>query len=148
MSYPTPIPGLRSPSEKTGELVYFGRMIDKIRLSAEGKLPEGWEASRGPAYPNTFDNRCCRFLGIEYAELEAKALEGGSDDSLLEWCYVHGRRPTAEEIEIWNAFMTKLGWRDEFTQRVDFRLGEIGVPAGSVATMFEFIDLDEGRLHL
>ena len=48
----------------------------------------------------------------------------------------------------WNGFMTKLGWRDGVTERVNFRLAEIGLPPGSVQTMFEFIDLDEGRLKL
>ncbi|WP_353565616.1 DUF5069 domain-containing protein [Haloferula sargassicola] len=148
MSFPTLIPGLRGPSEKVAGLVYFGRMVDKVRLAAEGKLPEAWEASRGTAYPNAFDNRCCRFLGIDYAAFEKRVREGGRDEDLLEWAFEHGRRPGDEEIEIWNAFMTKLGWRDVYTERVDIRLGEIGLPAGTVATMFEFIDLDEGRLPL
>ena len=34
------VPGLRSPYLKVGRLVYFGRMLDKIRLHAAGKLPE------------------------------------------------------------------------------------------------------------
>ena len=38
--YPTIIPGLRSPSAQVKGLVYFGRMLDKIRLNAAGKLPE------------------------------------------------------------------------------------------------------------
>jgi len=33
-SYPTIIPGLRSPSDQVNGLVYFGRMLDKIRLAA------------------------------------------------------------------------------------------------------------------
>jgi len=33
------VPGLRSPSAKVGGLVYFGSMLDKIRLHAAGKLP-------------------------------------------------------------------------------------------------------------
>ena len=41
--------------------------------------------------------------------------------------------------------MTKLGWRDGVTQRLNGRLAEIGLPPGAVQTMFEFIDLDEGR---
>ena len=28
------------------------------------------------------------------------------------WCFEHGRRPSEEDIEIWNEFMTKRGWRD------------------------------------
>ena len=49
LSYPTIIPGLRSPFDQVNGLVYFGRMLDKIRLAAAGKLPEGWQPMRGAA---------------------------------------------------------------------------------------------------
>ena len=147
-SYPIIIPGLRSPSDQVKGLVYFGRMLDKIRLAAAGKLPEGWQPQRGAPNPGTFDARCCRFLNVEYAALEKETLKGGSDESLLEWAFAHGRRPSDEEIEIWNAFMMKRGWRDAGTQRLNERLAEIGLPPGTVQTMFEFIDLDEGRLKV
>jgi hypothetical protein len=143
--YPTIIPGLRSPSEQVKGLVYFGRMLDKIRLQAAGKLPEGWQTARGTAMPGSFDARCCRFLRIDYAALEAETLKGGSDEELLAWAFKNARQPSEEEIEIWNAFMTKRGWRDAGAQRLTERLAEIGLPPGTVQTMFEFIDLDEGR---
>jgi gluconokinase len=143
---PTIIPGLRSPFDQINGLVYFGRMIDKMRLAAAGKLPEDWLAMRGTPTKATFDARCCSFLQIDYAKLEAEVLKGEkSDEELLEWAYAHGRRPSEEEIEVWNAFMTKRGWRDAGTQRLHERLAEIGLPPGTVETMFEFIDLDEGR---
>ena len=62
--------------------------------------------------------------------------------------FANGRQPGEEEIEVWNAFMTKRGWRDAGTQRLNERLAEIGLPPGTVQTMFEFIDLDEGRLKV
>jgi gluconokinase len=149
LSFPTIIPGLRGPSDQINGLVYFGRMLDKIRLAAAGKLPEGWRPTRGTASKTTLDGRCCEFLHLDYAALEAEALHGGkSDEELLAWAFAHGRRPTGTEIEVWNDFMRKLGWRDARTQRVNERLAEIGLPPGTVATMFEFIDLDEGRLKL
>jgi hypothetical protein len=83
--YPTIIPGLRSPADQVKGLVYFGRMLDKIRVSAQGKLPPDWEAARGMAYPTSFDARCCRFLNIDYKALEAETLKGGTDEQLLEW---------------------------------------------------------------
>jgi Domain of unknown function (DUF5069) len=145
LPYPTIIPGLRSPFDQVNGLVYFGRMLDKIRLTAAGKLPEGWQPMRG-AVKGSFDWRCCELLKIDYAALEAETLKGGSDESLLAWAYANGRQPTEQEIEVWNAFMTKRGWRDAGTQRLNERLEEIGLPAGTVQTMFEFIDIDEGRL--
>lgn len=148
-SYPMLIPGLRSPSDQINGLVYFGRMVDKIRLAAAGKLPEGWQAARGADMKGSFDGRCCQFLKLDYAALEKEVLKGDkSDEQLLEWAYAHGRRPDEQEIEVWNAFMTKRGWRDAGTQRLNERLAEIGLPSGVVQTMFEFIDLDEGRLKL
>jgi hypothetical protein len=143
--HPTLIPGLRSPYEKAGGLVYFVRMLDKIRLHAEGKLPEEWAHALGFAYPMSFDARCCRFLGIDYDALKAETLKGGTDAELLEWGFSNGRRPSDEEIEIWNAFMVKRGWRDAGTTRLNERLAEIGLQPGTVETMFDFIDLDEGR---
>src|SRR6266542_2407522 len=106
-SYPTLIPGLRSPFDQVNGLVYFGRMLDKIRLAAAGKLPEGWQPMRGTAVKGTFDGRCCSFLHIDYTALEAETLKGGRDEELLAWAFAHGRQPSDEEIEVWNSFMTK-----------------------------------------
>ena len=101
---------------------------------------------RGTSSPNTFDARCCRFLKIDYAAIEAETLKGGTDEELLAWAFKNGRKPSDEEIEIWNAFMMKRGWRDAGTARLNERLAEIDLPPGTVDTMFEYIDLDEGRL--
>ena len=67
---------------------------------------------------------------------------------MLAWAFAHGRQPDEQEIEVWNAFLTKRGWRDAGTAFVTRRLTEIGLPPGTVLTMFEFIDLDEGRLKV
>jgi gluconokinase len=123
-------------------------MLDKIRLYASGKLPEGWQAARGTNMKSSFDARCCRFLAIDYVALEKETLKGGSDEELLAWAFAHGRAPSEEEIEVWNAFMIKRGWRDAGTQRLNERLAELGLPPGTVQTMFEFIDLDEGRIQV
>ena len=143
--YPTIIPGLRSPYEQVGGIVYFGRMLDKIRLKSEGKLPEDWASMVGPGHAGSFDSRCCHFLGISYEGIVAETLKGGSDDGLLAWAFANGRKPDSEDIEVWNGFMTKRGWRDAASQRVKERLKEIGLEPDAVSTMFDFIDLDEGR---
>lgn len=136
---PTLIPGLRSPYEQVGGLVHFGRMLDKIRLHAEGKLPVDWVSAKGAL--NGLDGRTCRFLHIEYAALETEALKGRGDEEMLAWAHATGRKPSEEEVEIWNAFLSKMG----SAERVRIRLEEVGLPTGSVLTMFDFIDLDEGR---
>jgi hypothetical protein len=140
---PTIIPGLRSPYEQVGGLVHFGRMLDKIRLHRAGKLPPAWVESKGAT--KGFDGRCCRFLQIDYTALETAVLSGLADEAALAWAFAHGRKPIEEEIEVWNGFMSKLGWRDSIKARVDLRLKEVGLKPGLVETMFDFIDLDEGR---
>lgn len=140
---PTLIPGLRSPYDTVGGIFHFGRMLDKMRLHAAGKLPGGWVEAKG--MPHGFDGRCCRLLGVDYAELEAEVLQGRGDEEMLAWAFSRGRAPSAEEIEIWNGFMMKIGWRDATIERVRFRLDESGLPPGSALTMFDFIELDEGR---
>jgi hypothetical protein len=36
------VPGLRSAHEEVGGIVYFGRMLDKIRLKARRELPSDY----------------------------------------------------------------------------------------------------------
>jgi len=136
--------GLRSPYDPVGGLVHFGRMLDKIRLHARGKLPADYiQALGGALY---FDGRVCTLLGIKFEDLAEEVKEqGGSDEALFEWAQAQGRRPSAEEIEILNGFLCKRGWRDETVERLHFRLREAKLPIDGAATMFDFIDLDEGR---
>lgn len=104
------VPGLRSDYVEVGGLVYFGRMLDKIRLKAAGRLPADYYT--GTANRTHFDARCCRFLRVDYEQLRARVLSGGSDEEILAWCYQQGYRPTEDLIEVWNEFMKKRGWRD------------------------------------
>ena len=139
----TRIPGLRSPREKVGGIYHFGRMLDRIRLFHRGELPALWAAVKG-SVPG-FDGCCCRFLHVDYARLEEETLKGKGDDELFEWAIEHGCKPGDEEIEIWNAYLSKRCWRDKYTHRLHARLEEVGMPIGAVYTMFDLIDLDEGR---
>jgi len=117
--YSTIIPGLRSRFDQVNGIVCFGHMLDKIRLSAAGKLPEAWQPPRA-AVKRSFDWRCCLFLKIDYAALEAETLKDDKTDAeLLEWALQHGRQPGDQEIEVWSGFMTKGGWRDAGTQRLN-----------------------------
>jgi Domain of unknown function (DUF5069) len=96
---------------KTKGLIYFARMLDKIRLNAAGRLAPGYFV--GVEDPTFFDSRCTRFLAVNYDDLVERTLKGGSDEEILEWCFERGRRPSDEEISIWNAFLMKRGWRDD-----------------------------------
>jgi hypothetical protein len=136
------IPGLRSPHDLVGGIVYFGRMLDKIRLHAQGKLPADYHKPLG----NGFDARCCSFLGVKYEDAVARVKLGGEDQDILEWCFTTSRKPSAEEIEIWNSYLRKRGWRDEASKRLAERKQEAGFAhRNDIQTFFDFIDADEGR---
>jgi len=136
------VPGLRSPYEKVGGLVYFGRMLDKIRLHTASELPGDFQANLGKG----FDGRTVSFLGVDYNALVERVKRGGTDDEILEWCFETGRRPSEEEIEIWNDFLRKRGWNDEVTPTLLRRLKEGNFEDRTdIQTIFDYIDLDEGR---
>src|SRR5471030_3266745 len=109
--------GVRSPAEKIGGLFYFGRMLDKIRGHAQGKLPEEYQSNLGKG----FDRECVEFLKIDYGTLAERVNEGGSDEEILAWCLERGRKPTEREIYIWNEFMRKRGWNDEISETLTRR---------------------------
>lgn len=136
------VPGLRSSYEKVGGIVFFGRMLDKIRLNAAGQLPPGYNL--GTADWTWFDARCTRFLGVEYAAVVERALGGGTDEEILEWCFRQGRRRSPEEIEVWNGFMVTYGWRDGSKEE----LAEVKRKRGfgerdDIQTWFDFHGADE-----
>ena len=105
------VPGLRSCYAKVGRLVYFGRMLDKIRLHAAGRLPADYHANLGVG----FDGRTCAFLGLGYPDLVARVKAGGTDEEILAWAHARGGPRTDDECYRWNRFMMKIGWRDDRT---------------------------------
>jgi hypothetical protein len=135
-------PPLRSPFAKVNGFVYFGRMLDKIRAHAKGELPDDYQANLGKG----FDGSCVHFLRVDYHDLVDQVKQGGQDDDILNWCFTNGRRPTDEEIYVWNEFMRKRGWNDEVSETLKRRKKEAGMAGRSeIETMFSFIDADEGR---
>jgi gluconokinase len=137
MNYP------KSPAEKVGGIVYFGRMVEKIRQFAAKELHPDLHANLGKG----FDERCVNFLGVTYDGVRKKVLEGLDDGQVLEWCFQNGTRPTEEQIEVWNGFMIKRGWNDEAAEILARRKKESGFESrDEIQTMFQYIDADEGRL--
>ena len=137
------IPGLRSCYLKVGRFVYFGRMLDKIRLQAAGKLPADYNV--GDAQHNTLDGRCCRFLGVFHAELRERTLAGGTDEEILAWVHARGIPRTDEECHMWNRFLLKLGWRDERSVVLPQRIKDSGLEGKDIQTLIDHIEYDEGR---
>ena len=137
-----PVPGLRSPREEVGGLVYFGRMVDKLRLEQAGRLPEDYHENMGKG----FDAACCDFLGVSHEALGVRVREGGSDRELLEWCLSHGHPRDAQERAAWSATLSQRGWRDDLSERLIFRKKEAGwQEREGIQTFFDYLDADEGR---
>lgn len=136
------VPGLRSDYEKVGGIVFFGRMLDKIRLKAAGRLPSDYFT--GTANRTHFDARCTRFLRINYESLVQRVLQGGTDEEILAWCFEQGYRPSADEIEIWNEFMMKRGWRDAGSGELERAKQERGfADRADVQTWFDLHRVEE-----
>ena len=133
----------RSPYDMVGGLVFFPRLFDKIRLQASGRLPEAYHNNLG----KEFDGHCLAFLHLDYPEVCARVLAGGTDGEILEWCFANGRRPADGELEIFNGFMQKAGWRDPSSERLSMLLQRSGLSnlARQLVTRFDFIEFDEGR---
>jgi gluconokinase len=133
---------LRTPRHETEGIVYVSRMLDKIRLHAAGQLPEEYAGNIGGG----FDEMCCQFLRIDYPGVVERTKLGGTDEEILNWIFENGRRPDWDEIRVWNAFMTKRGWRDEASPRLVQRKAESGFTTrDDIQTFFDYIDADEGR---
>jgi hypothetical protein len=139
------IEGIKGCFEKTRGLFYFARLCSKIRLHAQGKLPGDYFDMLGQG----FDGRTCRYLGVSYEDIKARILSGQTDEQTLDWCLEHGRRLTAEQILIYNSFMSKRGWRDDETDGfIPEMIKHYGVKDdGSVLTDFDLIEMDEGRWY-
>lgn len=134
------VPGLRHSAEQVGGLVFFGRMLDKMRLHARGELPPDYKRGTGT------DSRVCRFLQVEYSALLEQVLAGATDEQALEWCFAHGRRPSEEEVFIFNAFLCKRGWRDNQTEELEQMKRARGFAGRTdIQTFFDFHKADENE---
>ena len=133
---------LRSPCDKVGGLVYFGRMLDQIRADAKGELTPEYQANLGKG----LDEHCVNFLGVSYELVIQYVNAGLSDGAILESCFGIGHRPSEAEIYVWNEFMLKRGWHDDASQTLKQLKREQGLTARSeIETIFQLIDAAEGR---
>ncbi|MEP6937215.1 MAG: DUF5069 domain-containing protein [Chthoniobacterales bacterium] len=134
----------KSPKETTSGMIYFPRMLDKIRLHARDELPKDYHANLG--IPKSADGVCCNFLRVSYAALRERVRQGGKDEEILEWCYEKGRRLNEGDLMVWNDFNSKLGWNDFATPMLEQQKHKYGVAhRTNILTIPDLIDLDEKR---
>jgi hypothetical protein len=129
---------------ETSGIVFFARMLEKIRLNARDLLPNGYNL--GFSDPTSFDARFCRFWEIDYDQLATRTLEGGTNEELLEWCFQGRKRPNPEQILIWNSFIIKRGWRDDGSPDLIVEKELNGLAhRDDIQTYVDLHDADEGR---
>lgn len=131
-----------SAFEKTLGMIYFARMLDKIRKHAASQLRADFTDNLGIG----FDSRCCDYLRVAYEDLRARTLEGGSNEEVLRWCFAKGRELDEGDILIWNEFLSKRGWNDTASELLARRKRESGLADRTeIQTMLEYMEYDEGR---
>jgi len=143
MSTSSPGPDLRSPYEKTCGLVYFGRMLDKIRSLARGELSRDCVED----FEKDFDQKCSMFLGVNYDLLVDYVKQGLTDQAILQSCFGMGHRRSEGEIHVWNEFMRKRGWNDELSGTLQNEKKKHAMLSRSeIKTVFQFMDAYSGRV--
>jgi len=123
------VPGLRSPYDKVGLFWPHARQNSTTRAT----LATTSEVKRWAVLPVSRD----RIPGACGA--------GGTDKDILAWAHAHGTPRTDEECVIWNRFMTKAGWRDDRSARLQQLVVEYGLVGKPIETVFDLFDYDEGR---
>jgi gluconokinase len=84
---------------------------------------------------------------VNYDDLAQRVKKGGTDEEILQWSFSVGRRPSDDDLYVWNEFMRKRGWNDEISEILNRRKAEADLSHRSdIETSFQFIDADEGRL--
>ena len=138
------VPGLRSPYDKAvGGLHHLGRMLDKIRLQRAGRLPEDFQRNYGWALG--LDGQLCAFLGVAFADVEARVAEGGTDAEIAESIFARGLRPNRMQTTVWNEYARKLGWNDRVAAYLRQVKQEAGCADVTAQTSFDLIEFSEGR---
>lgn len=131
-----------SPSVELNGFAYFPRMLEKIRLHAQGNLRSDLHDNLGKG----MDGWCCDILRVSYDELKAKTLAGGGDEELLRWCEETGGTLNDSLKLVWNTFVRNFGRNDRASAILVRRKKESGLSdRDDIQTMAHYIDVDEGR---
>ena len=111
MDIPKPVP-LRSPRELLGGYILFPRLIDKVRLLAQGQLPQAYAANVLET-GFTLDGRLLSFTGLNAEALCRVILSNHTDDEVLAWVQEHARPTTAWNNECGPNRLIAIGpmWR-------------------------------------
>jgi len=136
---------LRSPRERLGGYVILPRLIDKVRLHAQGLLPE-------PYVPFllrpglSLDGRFLAFTGLQREALRQAVLSNDDDEAILAWVTATALLHTSQAIEAWSDGLVRLQ-PDRALARLLGRLSpELAKQVEFTQhPLFDLIDMDERR---
>jgi hypothetical protein len=139
---------LRSPRETLGGYVILPRLIDKVRLHAQGKLPS--EYITNLLEPGlTLDGRFLTFTGLDAEELRRGILNSKTDEEILAWIERHAKPHTDDdkrrwiaEIEAYRPNAERAKWRREVYKDIAAKIDPAEL------NLFDLIDMDEGRIPI
>ena len=136
---------LQSPRKTLGGYIILPRLINKVRLHAEGRLPQ--EYATYLLKPGlTLDGRFLAFTGLDGEALREAIPADRSDEEVLAWIERHARPHTKAEKRKWAEEIDAYRSEGEAArQRKAIYAGlapRIDVAAVSI---LDLIDMDEGR---
>lgn len=142
----TPSDRLRSPRATLGGYVILPRLIDKLRLHAQGELPAEYHPQLLAPEP-ALDGRFLAFTGVDAEALQGAILSSADDEAIFAWVEHHGRPRSDAEKREWAAAIE--AYRPDADRAARRRAAYPKVAArvdvGAIS-VFDLIDLDESRL--
>ncbi|MHB8421777.1 MAG: DUF5069 domain-containing protein [Leptospirales bacterium] len=137
---------LRSPRETLGGFVILPRLIDKVRLSETGKLPDPYLSRLLEPAP-AFDGRFLEFKKIEPDVLRRVILASPDDQAVLVWVERNGIPRSDQEKKDWIRSI-EMDLPDPARMEARKKAYPEVAALFDVArmTVFDLIDLDEGRI--
>ncbi|MCC6966620.1 MAG: DUF5069 domain-containing protein [Nitrospira sp.] len=136
---------LRSPRERLGGYVILPRLIDKLRLHAQGLLPDPYVPFLlRPGLP--LDGRFLAFTGLQPEALRQAVLGRDSEEEILAWVAQAAVPHGSQEILAWSEALERLR-PDRALARLLARLSpEMAMQIEFTRhPLFDLIDMDEGR---
>lgn len=136
---------LRSPREHLGGYILLPRLIDKVRLHAEGRLPQEYAAYLlKPGL--TLDGWFLAFTDLDREKLREAILAGRSDEEILAWIERHARPHTDTEKRRWADEIDAYRPEGEAAHRRRVIYAELAARIDVAAvSILDLIDIDEGR---
>lgn len=137
---------LRSPREKLGEYVILPRLIDKVRLHAADALPSDYV--RNLLKPGlTLDGRFLKFTGLTADALEGAILADPTDAHVLAWVDEHAVVHSDAEKQAWSEKAAAFHPDPRVARFLMMSLPDLATSLDLTRfTLFDLIDMDEGRL--